>query len=135
MQFLSSKFARGINRIFGRKGSVFRERFFSRVLSTVSELVQALRYVGLNPVKAGLCLRPEEWAGSAVPAYGSTPQPEAPWAWRGWMYRVLGFHQNARAALSKILTGATCPRRPGRGRQNRLPFRRGLPRLAQTPCA
>lgn len=124
IQYLASNLALGINRLFCRRGSVFRDRFFSRVLATVSELVRALRYVGMNPVKAGLCRRPEDWIASSIAAFLNGHRPE-PWSFRGWMYRLLGFGEDLRDALQRIMSGRTAPRLPGRSRQNRLPFARG----------
>ena len=129
IQYLASNLALGINRIFGRTGAVFRDRYFSRILSTVSELVRALKYVGLNPVRAGLCRRPEDWLGSSIAACLANPEQDR-WSFRGWMYRVLGFGGGIRDALRRILSGQTRARPPGRSRQNRLPFARGLPRSA-----
>lgn len=129
IQYLASNLALGINRIFRRRGTVFRDRFFSRILGTVSELVRALRYAGMNPVKAGLCRRPEDWRGSSIAACLARPASDR-WSFRGWMYRLLGFHEDVRESLRRILSGLTSPRVPGRSRQNRLPFARGLPRHA-----
>lgn len=130
IQYLASNLARGLNRICGRRGAVFRDRFFSRVLSTVSELVRALRYVGMNPVKAGLCRRPEDWPASSIAACIAHPGSDR-WSFRGWMYRLLGFDEDVGQALRRILSGSTSPRAPGRFRQNRLPFGRGLPRITR----
>lgn len=127
IQYLASNLALGLNRIFGRRGAVFRDRFFSRALSTVSELVRALRYVGMNPVKAGLCRRPQDWCASSIAECLARPVTSR-WSFRGWQYRLLGFYDDACEALRRILSGSTSPRAPGRSRQKRLPFARGLPR-------
>ena len=134
IQFVASKLAIGINRIAGRSGAVYRDRFFSRPLSTVSELIHALRYVGQNPVKARLVRRPEDWAASSVPEYLGRARPTGAWAYRGWMYGVLGFLEHPARALARILSGETRTRTPGRSRQTKLPFRRGLP-VAAEPSA
>lgn len=126
IQFLASKLALGINKIAGRSGRVFRDRFFARALTTVSELVRVLRYVGQNPVRARLVRRPEDWVASSVSACLDRSRTPAPWAFRGWMYRVLGFFDDPQAALERILRGEARERSPGRSRQNRLPFKRGL---------
>lgn len=126
IQFLASKFALGINRIARRRGQVFQDRFFSRVVSTVSDLVRVIRYVGQNPVRAGLVRRPEDWVASSVPDCLDRSRTPSHWSFRGWMYRVLGFFDDPQAALVRILNGETRARSPGRSRQNRLPFGRGL---------
>lgn len=132
VQFLASKLARGINLLAERRGAVFRDRYFSRVLSTVSELVQALRYVGQNPVKARLVRRPEDWAASSVAECLGRTRRTGAWTYRGWMYRVLGFFEDAAGALARILSGEISVRKPGRCRQAKLPFVRGLPTVRPT---
>ncbi len=48
MQGLSIRLARRLNRLWGRRGKVFRDRYHSRVLSTPLEVRRALAYVLLN---------------------------------------------------------------------------------------
>ena len=45
MKGLSVRLARGLNRVFDRKGSLFRERYHSRVLRTPREVRTVLSYV------------------------------------------------------------------------------------------
>ena len=54
MQWILSVFAQAYNRIHGYIGHVWGERFFSRIIRTVSEYLFAFDYVDDNPVKAGL---------------------------------------------------------------------------------
>ncbi len=68
MQWLHGQFARAFNRRHGRTGHLFGERFGSTVIEDDGHLCMALRYVALNPVSAGLCERPEEWAWSSCAA-------------------------------------------------------------------
>jgi REP element-mobilizing transposase RayT len=127
IQYLASKLARGINRIAGRSGQVFRDRFYARVLSTVSELVRAMRYVGQNPVKARLVRRPEDWAASSVPEGLGRARATGARSFQGWMYRLLGLLDDPIRTLARILSGEIRARSPGRSRQNRLPFGRLAP--------
>lgn len=48
MQGLSVRLAKGLNRMMGRKGKVFADRFHAHVLRTPSEVRNALVYVLLN---------------------------------------------------------------------------------------
>jgi REP element-mobilizing transposase RayT len=48
MQGLTIRLAKAINRIAGRRGTVFRERYHVRVLKTPTEVRNAIRYVLLN---------------------------------------------------------------------------------------
>jgi putative transposase len=49
-------------------GHLFQSRFASVVLDD-THLIRAVRYVGLNPVRARLVARPEEWKWSSVRAH------------------------------------------------------------------
>jgi putative transposase len=49
-------------------GHLFQGRFSSVVLDE-EHLLLAARYVALNPVRAGLVARPQDWAWSSVPAH------------------------------------------------------------------
>lgn len=48
MQRLASRIARTLNKRWGRKGKLFRERFDGKVISTPRQMKNALRYVLLN---------------------------------------------------------------------------------------
>ena len=65
--------AREFNRRHHRFGHLFAERFTARVIEGDEYLFDACAYVVLNPVKAGLCLQPEDWPWS-YSRYGLAPQ-------------------------------------------------------------
>lgn len=48
MKAIGARLARAVNRVAGRKGSVFAERYHLRLLPTPKEVRNALRYVLLN---------------------------------------------------------------------------------------
>jgi REP element-mobilizing transposase RayT len=48
MQGLTIRFAKGLNRLMGRRGKVFADRFHAHVLETPSEVRNCLAYVLLN---------------------------------------------------------------------------------------
>ena len=59
------------NRIrrLGHAGRLWEARFYDRVMRDEVELMSAVRYIHENPVRAGLCPRPEDWRwGTASPA-------------------------------------------------------------------
>ena len=58
-------YAHRINLEHGWQGHLWQERFRSFVMDE-DHLLAAARYVELNPVRAGLCSRPEEWPWSSV---------------------------------------------------------------------
>jgi putative transposase len=65
MHVLNGCYARTFNRRHGTKGHVFDARFGSRLVSSQSHLLDAVRYVALNPVRAGLSETPQAWPWSS----------------------------------------------------------------------
>jgi REP element-mobilizing transposase RayT len=62
MRRLVGGHARWLNARHGREGSVFRQHYWSRRILDDEWLFRACLYVVLNPVAAGLCGHPREWA-------------------------------------------------------------------------
>jgi REP-associated tyrosine transposase len=65
---LNSGYARRTNARYGRSGHVFGRRFYSSLIESDHHLLAACRYVVLNPIRASLCSRPEEWPWSSYRA-------------------------------------------------------------------
>jgi hypothetical protein len=53
MQGLAIRIAKGLNRLWGRKGKVFEDRFHERVLETPREVRTALAYLVHNARRHG----------------------------------------------------------------------------------
>lgn len=64
VQQLNGRYARRFNQRHGRFGHVFAERFSARLIQSEEYLHDACAYVLLNPVRAGLCERAEDWPWS-----------------------------------------------------------------------
>ena len=62
---LHRRYARRTNRKHDWRGHLWQERFFSVVMDE-SHTVAAMRYVELNPVRAGLCEAVHEWPWSSA---------------------------------------------------------------------
>jgi hypothetical protein len=76
MQELNGRYAQRFNRRYARRGHLFEERFHSVLVEEEGHALSLCRYVVLNPVRAGLCLRPGDWRWSSYAATaGDTPQP------------------------------------------------------------
>ena len=58
-----------VNRLRGEEGELWQPRFFDRALRTVKEYNEKVEYIHLNPVKAGLVSRPEDWRWSSYNEY------------------------------------------------------------------
>jgi len=57
-----------VNAEHGWRGHLWQERFHSFVMDE-AHLMAAVRYIELNPVRAGLCAEAENWRWSSVHAY------------------------------------------------------------------
>jgi putative transposase len=66
-----------INRRRRERGELWQARFFDRALRTVKEYNDKVEYIHLNPVKAGLVRRPEDWPWSSVREYSGSIQDES----------------------------------------------------------
>lgn len=57
------------NRKYKRSGHLFQDRFRSEPVESDAYLLMALRYIHRNPVKAGICQRPEDYKKSSYGEY------------------------------------------------------------------
>jgi putative transposase len=70
MQRLKSEYAAYFNERFALVGHLFEQRFGSRLIETEEHFRETLRYIALNPVRAGLCEHPSQWRWSSF--FGAT---------------------------------------------------------------
>jgi putative transposase len=75
MRLLNCGHARRMNRKHGRTGHLFRNHYSWRPVESDEHLLETIRYILLNPVRAGLCVRPEDWRWSS---YRATADLELP---------------------------------------------------------
>lgn len=68
MRDLNGTYARLFNRRYEFGGHLFQGRFNSVRIESESHLLELARYIVLNPVRAGLCRRPEDWPWSSYRA-------------------------------------------------------------------
>jgi REP-associated tyrosine transposase len=61
MRHLNGVYAQCYHRGHGTRGHVFGGRYSARLIERDQHLLATCRYVDLNPVRAGLCSRPEAW--------------------------------------------------------------------------
>ena len=54
------------NRALGRKGQFWQEEYFDRYIRDYNHFIHTVSYIEWNPVKAGLCRAPKEWAFSSA---------------------------------------------------------------------
>jgi len=58
-----------VNQYRGAEGELWQPRFFDRALRSVKEYNEKVEYIHLNPVRAGLVSRPEDWWWSSCNEY------------------------------------------------------------------
>jgi putative transposase len=76
MSELNGSFGRWSNLRHGRCDHVFGRRFSAREITSDAHLLEACRYVVLNPVRAGLCDHPGDWRWSSYRACAGLEAPQ-----------------------------------------------------------
>lgn len=78
MHSLNARYSQCFNRRHERAGHVFEGRFKAIVVQKQAHLLELHRYIVLNPVRAGLVRRPEDWPWSNYRATSGAIAPP-PW--------------------------------------------------------
>lgn len=65
MQSLGRRYVRSINSKYRRTGTLFEGRFKSSLIDSESYLLACMRYIELNPVRAGIVDKPDDYAWSS----------------------------------------------------------------------
>ena len=76
MRELNHLVARTFNRRHGYEGHLFERRYWSEIIETDEYLLNTVRYIALNPVRAGLTVKPEDWPWSSYAASIGLRRPE-----------------------------------------------------------
>ena len=75
MQRLNSTYAQWFNQLHGFSGHVFERRFFSRLVESTYDFLELVRYIVLNPVRAGICGEARAWKRSGYRALAGESSP------------------------------------------------------------
>ena len=78
MRSLSLAYTMAINKRFDRSGVLFKGRFQSILVDNDDYLLHLVRYIHLNPVKAGFVKHPREWEFSSYAEYAGLRQGTLP---------------------------------------------------------
>jgi REP element-mobilizing transposase RayT len=81
--------AHTVNRLLGRKGHVWEEESFDRLLRSDEKVREKAEYICANPVRANLVAREDDWS----------------WLWREW---VEGVAQREAPVLGGVTAGGGC---------------------------
>lgn len=89
IQWINVSYAGYFNRKHNRTGHLFQGRFKSILVDADEYLKQLSRYIHLNPVRAKIVARPDEYQWSSYPAFvGKTKLPE--WMDTNWLLLQFG---------------------------------------------
>jgi len=89
MKWMNGKYAQWFNRKYKRSGHLFQGRFHGFLVEKESYLLTVMRYVVLNPVRAHMVTRPEDYHWSsyrAMAGYESAPA----WLATDWALQQFG---------------------------------------------
>jgi REP element-mobilizing transposase RayT len=90
MQIVGNRFVRWFNRTRRRDGSLYRGRFTGRRIDDPDYWCTVLRYVDLNPVRAGMCAVPSDHPYGSAASYRHGGGPE--WLTRTAVQSALAGH-------------------------------------------
>jgi len=69
MQSINRQYARWYNEHYKRKGHFWEDRFYGELIKDDFQLLAVMRYIDMNPVRAGLCKKPTDWEYSGARFY------------------------------------------------------------------
>ena len=78
MQITSLAYTKGINKRFNRVGALFQGKYKAALVDSDEYLVHLVRYIHLNPVKAGLVENAQEWEFSSYCEYAGVRRGTLP---------------------------------------------------------
>ena len=89
MQFLKGSYARFLNDLKPRLGTLFERRYHAVIVEREAHAYELLRYIVLNPVRSGFRPRPELWPWSSYrAAVGLAPKPT--FLTLDWLHELYG---------------------------------------------
>ena len=115
MQVLNSSYSHITNQTHGRVGHLFQRRYAAQLLADADHLMEVIRYIPLNPVRARLCQRAEDWVWSSYPSLIGAVTPPT-FLTVDWSLRR--FAEGARGLRSWVESGAV--EQPGGATQQPL---------------
>jgi REP element-mobilizing transposase RayT len=89
MQGINGGYTGYVNRRYGRSGHLFQGRYKGILVDKDNYLVELSRYVHLNPVRASMVKRPEEYRWSSYQGY-IAKEKEVEWVEYAWVLSKFG---------------------------------------------
>jgi REP element-mobilizing transposase RayT len=111
MKHLNGVYAQGFNHRHGRIGHLVQDRYHAVIVEREAHLRETIRYIALNPVRAGLCRRPELWAWSSYPTILGLAS--APFVATEQVLRLFGRTPRSARAQLRAFVDESSPSRDG----------------------
>ena len=109
MQWLNGRYAQWFNIRYGFSGHLFQGRFYGDLVQSAYHLLELVRYIALNPVRAGLCRDASGWRWSSYRAMVGEAKSTALLT-VGWLQAQFG-RDLARARSGPLVTPPPPPPR------------------------
>lgn len=108
MRFTAAQYSRKTNRKMGRSGHLFERRYRAILVDADSYLLELIRYIHLNPVRASLSTAPEDYHWSSHRAY--LGDQTTVWLSIDWVLSLFGKNRlMARLAYARFIAdGNNC---------------------------
>ena len=101
MQQLSQCYTAWINYSQSRTGHLFQGRYKALLIDADSYLLELVRYLHLNPMRAGMVKQPADYLWSSHRAYAG--QEEIPWLTTEWLLSCLGGGEDVRIRYQQFV--------------------------------
>jgi len=105
LQSIGRRYVRYFNDEYGRTGTLWEGRYRASVIDSETYLVTCMRYIELNPVRAGIVPSPRDYPYSSYPS-NAEGVPDSLVAPHG-VYERLGFSSADRRAAYRALFAST----------------------------
>ncbi len=102
---VASRYAKAINKRLERSGHLFERRYRSTLVQADTYLMELVRYIHLNPVRAGIVTDPEVYPWSSHATY--LGKESKPWLMTAWVLGAFGETQRrARQSYARFIQAA-----------------------------
>ena len=118
MRDLNGIYSKRFNKVHSRVGHLFQGRYDARLIERDPYLLEVVRYIVLNPVRAHLTRSPAEWLWSSYRAtIGKDEKPI--WLWTDWTLGLFSKDsRRAQASYAKFVLEGIGTQSPYSGVQN-----------------
>jgi len=107
MQWLKSRYARGIQRRLGERGHLFHVRYDAVIIDPVAYLARLVHYIHYVPVLRGLAESPDDFPHTSHQAYLDTRA--VPWVHSNTTRRLLGNRSEHREGYQRLMAEPPTP--------------------------